>query len=345
MDIEFHYYITKIIALRAGFPKNDAEKIAYSSQYVDDNDICFMVNKGIEGEYGNFISQTMDILKPKQQLLRIYPIFHFVPGDPLADTANRKDGKLHLLNTTPSNDIATELLKTAFTAKKKTRLYQIGVATHAYVDTWAHQNFVGWYDDYNAVKGNLLPNIGHAEAEHDPDYPAHLWKDSRLVPAHSKINNLERFLDAGKNLFEHYRTYLTENDASGNVKWATVKKEIKKAIGPFSASKVAKAERIKRYEKKIKEITGDDVKDYDEARWYLDAVKIDVIGLKDFQSGWMREYFNFFKDKYFWKNLDTYKKSDWFLFQEAVKSHEGAALDMDRFTKKFDKMGIDIRLA
>ncbi len=343
MDIEFHYYITKIVALRAGFSKNDAEKIAYSSQYVDDNDICFIVNKGKEGEYGNFISQTMDILKPKQELLRIYPIFHFVPGDPLADTANRKDGKLHLLNTTPNNDIATELLESAFTSKKRIRLYQIGVATHAYVDTWAHQNFVGWCDEYNAIKGNLLPDIGHAEAEHNPDYPAHLWKDSRLVSEHAKINNLERFLDAAKHLFAHYKAYLNNNGTSSDVEWATVKKEIKKAVGFFGISHTAKAARVKRYKETIKEISGNsDVEDYNETSWYRAAVNINVRGLKDFETGWVREYFNFFKDKYSWKNLDTYKTSDWYLFQEAVKNHERTALDIGRFTKKFDKMGIEL---
>ncbi len=34
MDIEYHFYITYIIALRAGFDKNTAYKIAYSSQYI-----------------------------------------------------------------------------------------------------------------------------------------------------------------------------------------------------------------------------------------------------------------------------------------------------------------------
>jgi hypothetical protein len=37
MDIEFHYYMTYITALRAGFRVDDAYTIAYSSQY-DDND-------------------------------------------------------------------------------------------------------------------------------------------------------------------------------------------------------------------------------------------------------------------------------------------------------------------
>ncbi|MDA8104143.1 MAG: hypothetical protein M0Z71_02065 [Nitrospiraceae bacterium] len=38
MDIEFHYYMTHLIALRAGFKPDDAFKIAYASQYTDDNE-------------------------------------------------------------------------------------------------------------------------------------------------------------------------------------------------------------------------------------------------------------------------------------------------------------------
>ncbi len=37
MNIEFHYYITKYLALSAGFEEDEAEIIAYSSQFVDDN--------------------------------------------------------------------------------------------------------------------------------------------------------------------------------------------------------------------------------------------------------------------------------------------------------------------
>ena len=38
MDIEFHYYMTFLIAGKAGFGEEDAFTIAYASQYVDDND-------------------------------------------------------------------------------------------------------------------------------------------------------------------------------------------------------------------------------------------------------------------------------------------------------------------
>jgi hypothetical protein len=38
MDREFHYYMTHLIASRAGFWPDDAFTIAHASQYTDEND-------------------------------------------------------------------------------------------------------------------------------------------------------------------------------------------------------------------------------------------------------------------------------------------------------------------
>ncbi len=83
MNKEFHYYATGLITQRAGFSEEDAETIARASQFVDENDVALEVRErgGSQKPYRNFISQTMNILKPKKALMRIYPVFHFVPGD------------------------------------------------------------------------------------------------------------------------------------------------------------------------------------------------------------------------------------------------------------------------
>lgn len=335
MDIEFHYYITNIIARHAGFSPEDSKTIAFSSQYVDDNDISFTINKGKEGEYNNFISQTMNILKPKNKLLRIYPTFHFVPGEPSAESAYRRDGKQHILNTIPDNENAQKMLAEAFKTDEAIRLYQIGVATHAFVDTWAHQNFVGWYDDFNAIGKNVLPNIGHADAGHNPDYPAHLWKDKRIIPGKTHINNIDRFLEAGERLFEEYKKYLAGK--ASNSSWELVKGTIEKAIGDIQPDGEKKEERIKRY----KEI--EDIETFKELKWFDAAIITDVRGLKDSKEGLRKEYLTFFRDRYRWKDDIDYKKSDWCKFQRAVKSHERAALDL--LEPVFKKMAIDIRNA
>lgn len=47
MDIEFHYYVTYLVYIKAGFNKNEAEIIAYASQYVDDNTAQACVKTGV----------------------------------------------------------------------------------------------------------------------------------------------------------------------------------------------------------------------------------------------------------------------------------------------------------
>ena len=65
MDIEFHYYMTYLIAVRAGFHPAEATTLAQAAQEIDDNHIPISVSKGTPAEYESVISQTMDILRPK----------------------------------------------------------------------------------------------------------------------------------------------------------------------------------------------------------------------------------------------------------------------------------------
>ena len=216
MDIEFHHYITYIIARTAGFRPEDASIIAYASQYTDDNDTVYTINKDGSDEYSNYISQTMDIFNPQKEFMRIYPVFHFMPGtlpEIIGDSARRGDGKLHLMNTVPDNLNGKQLINAALYSHN---LYSIGIATRMYADTFAHQNFVGFDKSFNDMKGileNLIPSIGHADAKHKPDMPALIWKDGRLVSSHSEVDNKKRFLEATRCIYDKYAAYLhSSND-------------------------------------------------------------------------------------------------------------------------------------
>ncbi len=55
MNKEFHYYITYLIAARAGLCPNEAFKVAYSSQYVDDNDIVSEILNPQDEDYANYV--------------------------------------------------------------------------------------------------------------------------------------------------------------------------------------------------------------------------------------------------------------------------------------------------
>ena len=338
MDIEFHYWLTGMIAKRAGFNESEARTIAYTSEYVDENDVCFQIQSRDESAppYGNFICQTMDILKPKQELMRIYPIFHFVPGEPDADSARRRDGKMHLLNTTPNNEYANDMLGAAFKASSDTRLYRIGIATHAYVDTWAHQNFVGWYDYFNNIGLDPKPDIGHADGEHHPDWISHLWDDNRLT--YSEVNNRERFLSAAKALFEQYCGYHAVNGRPDHkAEWPDLEKELIELQGTTYTGSHCKYldSRLANYAQK-----NDWLAPFNECSWFDEAVETKVRGLPDSQEG-ISARFTLFKDEYYWREGIDKEKTPWYAFQEAVKEHEHYALSI--MSKRFNKMGIDLR--
>lgn len=190
MNNEFHYWITGIIADHAGFDQADTRIIAYSSQFVDDNDddiSVFDAEFDVSPSYNNHISQTMNFLLPRKDLMEIYPIFHFIPGDQ-GNASRRKDGKVHLLNTTPDSSYANQIIQAAlqnaatkYKNNDKSGLYRLGIATHSFVDTWAHQNFTGSYDTFNDMGHAITPDVGHADALHHPDWVGHRWSDDRLT--------------------------------------------------------------------------------------------------------------------------------------------------------------------
>jgi hypothetical protein len=316
MDTEFHYYMTGIIAKAAGFSDDEAKTIATASEYVDENDVCLKIEDKSGGvAYENYISQTMNILKPKRTLMRIYPVFHFVPGEPMDERASRHDGKMHLLNTTPDNEIANKMLDLSFKASEDTRLFRIGIATHAYADTWAHQNFVGWYDFFNDINLDVKPDIGHANAEHHPDWPAHRWVDARLV--NDGIDNTDRFLDAAEKIYGKYQNYNKQMNRKANTGWKTLNSQLINAMGEsFSGSyNYGRDDRIDRY------------------------IDIKVRGLNDADNG-LLSMFTMLRDKLYWKKGVDKEKTHWYRFQEAVKEHQGKAMeDLDIL---FAKMGINL---
>ena len=337
MDTEFHYYMTGIIAKAAGFSDDEAKTIATASEYVDENDVCHKIEDRSGGEvYENYISQTMNILKPKRRLMRIYPVFHFVPGDPMDDGACRTDGKMHLLNTTPDNEIANNLMDEAFRSPEDVRLYRIGIATHAFADTWAHQNFVGWYDYFNNIGMDPKPDIGHADAEHHPDWPAHRWEDERLVE--NEIDNTERYIDAAENIYNKYRGYLESINRNSNTGWDDLCRQLITAMGQsFSGNSNCYSEdRIKRYKK-----TAPWIGEFDEAEWFDAAIETKVRGLKDSDSG-LLSMFTMLHDKFYWRDGVDREKTDWLRFQESVKEHQAFA--MGSLDKLFKKMNVNLHV-
>ncbi len=340
MDTEFHYWMTGLIANRAGFTEEESKVIAYSSEYIDENDVSLTIKSKKGGsDYNNFVSQTMNILKPKGQLIRIYPIFHFIPGEPDAETARRRDGKMHLLNTTPNSPNANEFIDDAFKSSEDIRLYRIGIASHGFVDTWAHQNFVGYFDSFNNIGLDPKPDIGHADAEHHPDWVSHFWVDNRLVQ--SDVSNRDRFLAAAQALFAKYCGYLKVHSQIDNSEsWEDVANELVNLMGPTHTGNTNKYHdvRIRGYQDKIKWLGNE----FDERIWFDAAIDEKIHGMKDSLEG-LPAKFTIFRDEYFWHDEENRENTDWYRFSEAVKEHEQFAIKV--LTPTFRKIGINLAVA
>lgn len=237
MDIELHYYINYILAQGAGISSDVAYKIAYSAQYVDDNTEHYVVlERKNFTQYNNIITQSLNLNLNTKDIIGLYPIFHFIPGDEIFKTSSlRRDGAYRYMTTTPDSKLARLALKRALVSNDP---YYIGIASHAYADTWAHQNFTGLKDVYNCVnfqqtnqvtKALAVACIGHSNVLSVPDSANITWYDFRLKDM--KIDNQLRLLEASHALFKMYIKYADASIAPNKPKNpARVWKELSQKI-------------------------------------------------------------------------------------------------------------------
>lgn len=340
MDIEFHYYMTYLIAARAGFKPADAAIIAQASQGVDDNHIPVEVQGGPSLPYRNELSQTMDISRPHHDA-RIYPIFHFIPGDPNSPTARRKDGRKHAWVTTPDSPLANEMLASAL---RSGSLHRIGASAHAYCDTWAHQNFVGRQDSFNvvpyAIDGlvrkltreiyDTALQIGHALAEHMPDLPGLLWRDDRLAEEIATISNRDRFADAAGHLFSKLYQH-NRGAAPSTADVSSLKADIIADIGQHDVNNARIDARIATYKKRAltPPYGHTAIPEYDIGRWsnaaFVEDQKSLATTLQQAVANEFGDFGDFLRDsqrvKCTWRDPHHFASTDWYKFQEAIRSH------------------------
>jgi hypothetical protein len=234
---------------------------------------------------------------------------------------------MHCLNTTPDSVNARLVMDAAFDSNN---LYRIGIACHAYADTWAHQNFLGYKNQFNAMKGMLvmvIPNIGHAEAFNKPDQVALKWNDKRLVK--NSIDNNERFLKAAVCMFRRLAVYADPEITGKEVRKheKKLKDDIKNCIGPKEdKNEYSSDDRIGRYRKLSGEpgYGGSEMELYDENLWMNEAVSMEEHRPWDWSVNTRpgSDTPPQAEENYFWKDRDSYKQTHWHLFQEAVKEHQ-----------------------
>jgi hypothetical protein len=317
MNIEFHYYLIYILGKYSGLDELDCITTAYSSQYVDNNLVAQMIIADgrriptiVTHNYGWWSDWF-----PRN----VYIPFHFFPGDPASYGARRKDGRTNRLNCTPAGPLVTELLDRALASSD---FYRIGIALHSYADSWAHQNFSGSNDDWNGLGQDIpVPKVGHAEALSQPDKITGRWMDNRLQGEYVFIDNLTRFLDAARHIYEKLCGF-TGKKPHG---WELLRDRIKTLIGPYDESDSRQKERILGY------IVEEELLEYNKYDWLRDAVVTN--DNEQILEDAFKHYdkFSWLKDQVLYKT-GVFKKpplqarsgffeSNYFRWQAAAKNH------------------------
>lgn len=189
MDINFHYYAVKTLAVKAGFSNNQAQIIAEFSQYVDDFNRLLKLDCNNIPNYmttdSTFASKFIDGNKLKPVTTGFSDIidnanialfdgckyivspFHFIPNQvPTGITANTEVQNEYVnIATMPAKmtvpSIITNLLTTVRTnymqpnisaSQKELYLVQLGLYLHIFADTYAHQGFSGYKSNINDKK-------------------------------------------------------------------------------------------------------------------------------------------------------------------------------------------------
>ena len=240
MQIDMHYGAIYYLATLAKINENEAQIIAYASQFVDDAEFGGTV-QFCDGD-GCICSNSAhkylsDNLSAHARLVWIP--YHFIPEP------TRQGTFLEKLKCVKDNNLARSAVDEAIKEKDDDiRPFRFGVALHAYADTWSHYDFSGIASDTNLVKNvrplNVSQNsyewcltkvgnfagwirkkymnpIGHLFAEHCPDVPYLEWQYTVVGsdrPAQKRVN-LKDFQAALERIYAYMLEYAGAHSDAG----------------------------------------------------------------------------------------------------------------------------------
>jgi hypothetical protein len=177
-----------------------------------------------------------------------------------------------------------------------------------------------------------LMRIGHALAGHQPDIPGLIWSDDRLIS--SEIDNTSRFMEAAEALYRKLARY--RDPGVGEVELAqnamALVDDLRADIGPANRNSHAlDPARITRYKQRaLTPAYGRTaIPEYREGAW-ADAAFIEqqsdlapeIAIFVERHTGIAGDALAFAtRLRCNWKNSASYRQTDWYRFQEAVKSH------------------------
>ena len=276
MNINFHYFAIKVLAIKAGFKEDDAQKIAFYSQAVDDYDIYTPILVENIPSYAQYLSKKVSdkwlfspvttgfsnwfdyarlVLESNQRSITIP--FHFIPTQKLTIPVSSRTeyrvrpGKM----STPSliRDMLVEARDMYIKSSVPTNLIRIGILLHTFADTYAHQNFSGFWgwennakltfavdssdlqDTYEPPKNIKIPPVGHANLNQIPDIPnlTYSWeqkcsgKDSYSI-SYTR-NNIEEFCSVSLEILNYLLSCNKQLPISENA-WKELIDDVKKGF-------------------------------------------------------------------------------------------------------------------
>lgn len=248
MQIDFHHAATYVCCRLAGMARSDAAVVAHASQYVDDatNDGPLQFRSGERYVRVTSAHRTLDLINNQNVADNrlVWVPFHFLPGnDPSSSSLGGSSEFIRRMICRPGSDLARAMVLDAV-EKKELRfgLHRFGIALHTFIDTWAHQGFVGMVDDINRVDSidvfpdpaysgaavfselrsgamkakafvaNHLP-VGHAGVLTLPDLPFLVWRYTRANGEVIERNNPSDFERAAMGMFNMARRFVQGDTA------------------------------------------------------------------------------------------------------------------------------------
>lgn len=262
MDLNFHYYAVKTLAVRAGFPEREGQIIANYSQFVDDFTIYNKIRLSEVPEFARHLAtkhksewlfspvttgfdswfEMARLIKEENQKYITVP-FHFIPPHTKLNEKKKGDERI-VWRVIPAQMDSESLIRSLmldaqnrFKANPRApeNLIRIGLLIHIFADTYAHQNFSGFWGwenycqltkcidikthedvtkDYDPATYHQLPAIGHTEANHAPDDSNLYFEMSLQFKEKGKYDflysrsNVSEFCKAAKEIINYLRDCL-----------------------------------------------------------------------------------------------------------------------------------------
>ena len=207
MQIDFHFGVTYVVSRIAGFKKEEAYKIAYSAQYVDDAVHEGTIHFSNRASY-NFIASAHKMLDYRnfEELANhhVWIPFHFLPGNQVDPKYKDKINDFEQrLVCRPNSEVAQEMLRSNFEKRDEAyALHLLGISMHVYADTWAHQGFCGISHQINQAKDIFDSDgkIDHEQMKYIKQYfnKNSLWEKFKFIV---KNGDLSPLIDSIKSLF------------------------------------------------------------------------------------------------------------------------------------------------